>query len=75
MFPIDEVEWISPIVIQDKKDSNEIQECVYYCSLRNAHVHDLFPTPFNDEVLDNVGGNEAYYFVDGFPGYRQVNIA
>ncbi len=23
-----------------------------------------------DEVLDNVGGHEAYYFTDGFSGYH-----
>lgn len=46
-----------------------------YCSLNNSCVHDLFPTPFNDEVLDNVVGNEAYYFTDGFYGYHQVIVA
>jgi len=38
-------------------------------------VHDPFPTPFTDEVLDNVGGQEAYSFIDGFYGYHQIKIA
>eukprot|EP00253_Pinus_taeda_P032012 PITA_32012 len=38
-------------------------------------VHDQFPNPFMDEVLDNVGGQEAYYFTDGFLGYHQIKIA
>jgi hypothetical protein len=38
-------------------------------------VHDPFPTPFNDEVLDHVVGNEPYSFTDGFSGYHQVRIA
>lgn len=70
IFPIDEAEWINPIVIQDKKDSNEIWVCVDYRILNNACIPDPFPTPFSDEVLDNVGGNEAYSFTDGFSGYH-----
>jgi len=37
-------------------------------------VHDPFPTPFIDEVLDNVGGQEAYSFTDGFSGHHQIKI-
>jgi hypothetical protein len=35
----------------------------------------LFLTPFTDEVLENIGGQEAYSFTDGFLGYHQINIA
>ena len=41
-----------------------------YRSKNNTFVHDHFPTPFNDEVLDNVAGNEAYSFVDGYFSYH-----
>lgn len=37
-------------------------------------MHDPFPTPFTDEVLDNVGGQEVYSFTDGFSGYHQIKI-
>lgn len=70
IFLVDEFEWIIPIVIQDKKDSDEIRVCVDYHSLNNACVHDPFPTPFSNEVFDNVGGNEAYSFIHGFSGYH-----
>lgn len=43
--------------------------------LNDACLHDLFPTLFTDEVLDNVGGQEAYSFTDGFSGYHQIKIA
>jgi hypothetical protein len=33
-----------------------------------------FLTPFTDEVLENVGGHEAYSFTDGFSGYHQIKI-
>jgi len=42
--------------------------------LNDAYVHDPFPTPFTDEVLENVGGQEAYLFMDGFTGYHQIKI-
>ena len=43
--------------------------------LNDACVTYPFPTPFTDEVLDNVGGQEAYSFSDGFSGYHQIKIA
>ena len=37
-------------------------------------MHDPFPTPFIDEVLKGVGGQEMYSFTDGFYGYQQIRI-
>lgn len=36
--------------------------------LNDACANDPFPTPFIDEVLENVGRQEAYSFTDGFSG-------
>jgi len=36
--------------------------------------HDPFSTPFHDAFLDNVAGNDAHSFTDGFFGYHQVMI-
>jgi hypothetical protein len=44
-------------------------------NLNDAYLHDPLPTPFTDEVLDNVGGQEVYSFTDGFSGYHQIWIA
>jgi len=38
----------------------------YFRSVNDACVHYPFPTPFSDEVLAQVAGNEAYSFTDGF---------
>ena len=43
--------------------------------LNDACVHDPFLTIFSNEVLDNVGGQEAYSFTDGFSRYHQIKIA
>ena len=63
------------MVIQEKKQKDEIRICVDLKKLNDVCVHDPFPTPFTDEVLDNVGGQEAYSFTDGFFGYHQIKIA
>jgi hypothetical protein len=72
--PIEESEWISSMVVQDKK-SREIRICVDLRKLNDACLHDPFPTPFTDEVLDIVGGQEVYSFTDGFSCYHQIIIA
>jgi hypothetical protein len=43
--------------------------------LNDACLHDPLPTSFMDEVLENVGGHEAYSFTDGFSGYHQIKTA
>jgi hypothetical protein len=62
------------MVVQPKK-TDDIRICVDLRSLNVACVHDPFPTPFIDEVLENVGGWEAYSFTYDFSGYHQVRIA
>jgi hypothetical protein len=72
--PVEESEWISPMAVQDKK-TGEIRICVDLRKFNDSCLHDPFPTPFTDEVLDNVGGQEVYYFTYDFLGYHQIWIA
>ena len=67
--PVEESKWISPMVVQDKK-TGEIHICVNLRKLNDACVHDPFLTPFTDEVLEGVSGQEVYSFIDGFSGYH-----
>jgi hypothetical protein len=62
------------MVVQNKK-TGEIRICVDLRKLNGAYLHDPFPTPFRDEVLDNVGGHEVYSFTYRFSGYHQIQIA
>jgi hypothetical protein len=71
---VEESEWISPMVVQDKKQGG-IRICVDLRKLNEACLHDPFPTLFTDEVLENVGEHEAYSCTNGFSGYHQINIA
>ena len=62
------------MVVQEKKTKGEIRICVDFCKLNDALLHDPFMTPFTNEVLENVGGQEIYSFTDGFSGYHQIRI-
>lgn len=62
------------MVVQEKKKKGEVKICLDLRKLNDACVHDPFPMPFTDEVLENVGGQEAYSFTDGFSGYHQIKI-
>ena len=68
--PVEESEWFSPMVVQEKKTKGEIKICVDLRKLNDGCLHDPFPTPFTD-----IGGQEVYSFTDGFSGYHQIRIA
>lgn len=53
--PMEESNWVSPIVVQEKKQKGEIRIYMDLRKLNNACVHDPFLKSFNDEVLENVG--------------------
>jgi hypothetical protein len=72
--PVEESKWVIHMVVQEKNQGG-IRICVHPRKLNDAFLHDPFPTPFTDEVLENVGGQEAYSFIDGFSGYRKINIS
>jgi len=55
--------------VQEKK-IGEIRICADLRKINDTSVIDPFPSPFTDEVLDNVGGHEAYSFTDVFSGYH-----
>jgi hypothetical protein len=61
--PIEEFEWISPMVVKENKQGG-MRICVDLRKLNDAFLHDPFPTPFTHEVLENVGGQEAYSFTN-----------
>lgn len=72
--PVEESDWVSPMVVQEKKQQYEIWICVDLRKLNDACIRNPFATPFTDEVLENVGRQEAYSFIDRFSGYHQIKI-
>jgi hypothetical protein len=57
------------MVVQDKK-TRGIRICMDLRKLNDTCLHDPFPTPFSDDVLENIGGKETYSFIYGFSGYH-----
>lgn len=53
--PVEESDWVSTMVLQEKKKKGKIRICVDLRKLNDACVHDPFSTPFTNEVLENVG--------------------
>jgi hypothetical protein len=50
---MEESEWIILMVVQEKKQGRIII-CINLRKLNDACLHELFPTPFIDEVLEKV---------------------
>ena len=49
--------------------------CIDYRKLNAGTRKDHFPLPFVDQMLERVVGHEFYYFLDGYLGYNQIEIA
>jgi hypothetical protein len=64
-----EAEIIEPMVVKDNK-IGEFKICVDLRKLNDVCLYDPFSNSFINEVLENVGGQEAYSFTDGFSGYH-----
>ena len=63
------------MVVQRKKhDPKKLRIYVDYRWLNKATNSDPFPTPYVDEILNEVAGHECYSFTNGFSGYNQGPI-
>jgi len=51
---VEEFIWVSPTVVQENKMKGDVSIYVDLRKLNNACIHDPFPTPFTNEVLDNL---------------------
>ena len=49
--------------------------CRNYWKLNAGIRKDHFPLPFVDQMLERVARHEFYYFLDGYSGYNQIEIA
>ena len=64
------------MVVQPKKhDPTKLRICVNFREINKVTLTDPFPTPYADEILNEVAGHEFCSFTDGFSGYNQVPIS
>ena len=63
IYLVEDSEWVSRVVVTPKKNG-KWQVCVDYKPLNVATKRDHFPLPFQDEILNEVAGNERYTVCD-----------
>ena len=67
IYLIDQSEWASPMVVQPKKhDPTRLRICVDFHELNKVTLMGPFPTPFVDEILNEVARHECYSFTYSF---------
>ena len=49
--------------------------CIDYRKLNSMTRKDHFLLPFMDQILERVASYKFYYFLDGYSGYNQIEIA
>jgi len=65
---------LSSIVIVPKK-IGKLEIYTDFKKLNASTKKDPYPLPFKDEMLNTIVGYEAYSFLEGYSGYRQIFIA
>ena len=76
IYPIDQSKWASPMVVQpNKHDPSKLRICVDFRDLNKVTLTDPFPTPYANEILNEVAEHECYSFTNEFSCYNQVLIA
>ena len=63
------------VVQPNKHDLTKLRICVEFRELNKVTLTNPFPTPYADEILNEVAGHEFHSFTDAFSGYNQVPIA
>ena len=73
IYPIHLTQWVSNPVLVNKKQGI-IHVCTDFHDLNKECPKDNFSTPFIDQIIDECAGCEAFFFMDHFLGYNQIQI-
>jgi hypothetical protein len=65
-------EWVSNIVLMEKKNTEKIRICVDFRNLNRATPKDEYRKPIADLLVDSASGNKVISFLDGNAGYNQI---
>jgi hypothetical protein len=64
-------EWISNIVLVEKKGSGKIRICIDFRNLNRATPKDEYPMSIADMLVNDASGHKVLSFLDGNVGYNQ----
>lgn len=73
IYEIEHIEWVSPIVAMLNKNK-KLHVCVSLKKVNEATIHDNYPLPITDHVIERVAGKEEYSFLGGFSSYNKMSI-
>ena len=68
-------EWISNIVLVEKKDLGKIRACIDFINLNKATPKDEYPMPIADMLINEASRHRVISFLDGNAGYNQIFMA
>jgi hypothetical protein len=70
--PCHYADWVSNIVLMEKKNMVKIQIYVDFRNLNRATPKDEYPMPVADLLVDSASGNKVISFLDSNAGYNQI---
>jgi hypothetical protein len=68
-------EWISNIVLVEKKGPGKIRICIDFRNLNRATPKDEYPMPISDMLINDASRHKVLTFLDGNAGYNQIFMA
>jgi hypothetical protein len=68
-------DWVSNILLVEKKNTGKIRICVDFRNLNRATPKDEYPMPIADLLIDSALGNKVISFLDGDAGNNQIFMA
>jgi hypothetical protein len=63
-------EWVSNIMLVEKKDSGKLRVCIDFRNLNRATPKDEYPIPIANILINKASGNRVISFLDGNVGYN-----
>ncbi len=68
-------EWVSNIVLMEKKSTSKIWVCIDFHNLNKSTSKDEYPMPIADMLINNASRHRVISFLDGNAGYNQIFVA
>jgi hypothetical protein len=65
-------DWVSNIILVEKKNTGKIRICVDFRNLNRATPKDEYPMPVANLLISTASGNKVISFLDGNAGYNQI---
>jgi hypothetical protein len=70
--PCHYADWVSNIVLVEKKNMRKIWICVDFRNLNRATPKDEYPMSVANLLINSVSGKKVISFLDGNAGYNQI---